>query len=80
MVKDCKELLKTIPNQNSYEYPAEILSLLGKRKIFQMHFDPNSTKERQIFLLDTCWDATPLLTLGDAMWRWQTKNQRLQHQ
>jgi hypothetical protein len=66
MVKDCKELLKTIPNQSSYEYPTEILSLQGKRKIFQLHFDPDSTKEKQIFILDTCWDTTPLLTSADA--------------
>lgn len=66
MVTDCKELLKTIPDQSSYEYPAEILSLQGKRKIFQLHFDLDSTKEKQIFILDTCWDAMPLLTSTDA--------------
>lgn len=62
LVKDCKELLQTIPNPNPHDYPAELLSLQGKTKNFQLHFDPESTKDRRIFILDTCWDNTPLLT------------------
>ena len=54
MVKDCKELLESIPNQDSYEYPTELLSLQGTKKIFQIHFDPESTKDNQGFILDTC--------------------------
>ena len=60
LVKDCKELLQTVPASDPYEYPPELLSLQGKRKIFQLHFDPDSTKDNQIFILDTCWDDTPL--------------------
>lgn len=67
MLKDCKELVESMPEQNSYEYPKELLSLQGKQKIFQLHFDPESTKERKIFILDTCWDDTPLLTSGSAI-------------
>lgn len=65
MVKDCKELLDTIPNPDSHQYPAKLLSLQGKRKIFQLHFDPECTKNEQVFILDTCWDETPLL-ISDA--------------
>ena len=32
-----------------------------------MHFDPESTKERQLFILDTCWDDTPLLPPPNAV-------------
>ena len=66
MVKDCKELLRTMSKQDSYDYPKELLSLQGMKKIFQLHFDPDSTKENRIFILDTCWDATPLLLSGNA--------------
>ena len=66
LLQDCKELLRTTPNKNSYEYPKELLSLQGKKKIFQLHFDPESTKEHQVFILDTCWDTTPLLTSGTS--------------
>lgn len=61
LVKDCKELLQTIPNPESRQYPAELLSLQGKRKICQLHFDPECTKDEQVFILDTCWNETPLL-------------------
>ena len=61
MVKDCKELLQTMPQQDSYDYPPELLCLQGKKKIFQLHFDPQCTKERPLFILDTCWDDMPLL-------------------
>ena len=67
MVTDCKELLQTMPHQDSYDYPPELLSLQGKKRIFQMHFDPESTKERQLFILDTCWDDTPLLPPANAI-------------
>ena len=60
LVRDCKELLQTIPASDPYEYPPELLSLQGKRKIFQLHFDPESTHDTKIFILDTCWDDTPL--------------------
>ena len=62
LVKDCKDLCKAIPNVNPYDYPAELLSLQGKAKNFQLHFDPDSTKEKRIFILDTCWDDVPMLT------------------
>ena len=65
LVKDCKELLQTIPNPDSRQYPAELLSLQGKRKNFQLHFDPECTKNEQVFILDTCWNETPLL-ISDA--------------
>jgi hypothetical protein len=55
-----------ITNQNSSEYPNELPSLQGKKKIFQLHFDPESTKEQRIFVLDTCWDTTPLFTSGTS--------------
>lgn len=62
LVKDCKELLQAMPDQSPYDYPTELLSLQGKEKIFQLHFDPESTKEKQLFILDTCWDNTPSIT------------------
>ena len=61
MIKDCKELLQNIPNPDPYDYPPELLSLQGKRKIFQLHYDPESTKDKQVFILDTCWDDVPLM-------------------
>ena len=67
LVTDCKELLQTLPHQHSYDYPPELLSLQGKKRIFQLHFDPESTKERQLFILDTCWDDTPLLPPPNAV-------------
>lgn len=67
MVKDCKQLVQTMPNRNPYEYPPELLSLQGKKRIFQLHFDPESIKERQVFILDTCWDDMPLLTSASAV-------------
>ena len=63
LIKDCKEIVRTMPNQNFSEYPTELLSLQGKKKIFQLHFDRESTKENRVFILDTCWDAMPVLTL-----------------
>ena len=61
LLKDCKELLQNIPNKDPYDYPSELLSLQGKAIIFQLHYDPDSTKDNQVFILDTCWDETPLL-------------------
>ena len=66
LVKDCKELLASIPNQDSYEYPTELLSLQGTKKIFQIHYDPESTQDNQGFILDTCWDDAPLLITNVA--------------
>ena len=50
-----------MPAPDPYDYPAELLALQGKTKIFQLHFDPESTKDKQVFILDTCWDDIPLL-------------------
>jgi hypothetical protein len=62
LLKDCKELVHATGITDPYDYPQEILDLQGKKKIFQLHFDPDSTKENRIFILDTCWDDTPLVT------------------
>ena len=32
-----------------------------------MHFDPESTKEKQNFILDTSWEDTLLITEGTDM-------------
>ena len=66
MVKDCNELVHNMPDKSSYDYPPELLALEGQRKIFQLHFDPQCTKAKQNFILDTCWDEMKLLTAGPA--------------
>ena len=45
LLKDCTELLQSQPDQDPYEYPPEILGLEGTTKIFQLHYDLESTKE-----------------------------------
>ena len=60
LLKDCKQLLQSQADQDPYAYPAKILGLEGTTKIFQLHYDLESTKEKQIFVLDTCWDDLPL--------------------
>lgn len=50
-----------MPEPDPYNFPAELLSLQGKAKNFQLHYDPDCTKDRQVFILDTCWDDIPLL-------------------
>lgn len=50
-----------MPEPDPYNFPPELLSLQGKAKNFQLHYDPDCTKDRQVFILDTCWDDIPLL-------------------
>lgn len=50
-----------MPEPDPYNFPPELLSLQGKAKKFQLHYDPDCTKDRQVFILDTCWDDIPLL-------------------
>ena len=64
MVTNCNDIIQCLQDKNPYLYPPEILALEGQRKIFQLHFAPESTKERRVFFLDTTWDDTPLLIEG----------------
>ena len=66
LVKECSHLVHSMPGKSSYDYPPELLALQGQKKIFQLHFDPECTKARQNFILDTCWDDMSLLLPGPA--------------
>ena len=58
MIKDCKELVQATDNRDPYDYPEELLALEGKKRVFQIHFDPDCTKEKPHFILDTSWEYT----------------------
>ena len=63
MVKDCNDIIRSLQDKDRYKYPEELLALEGKKKIFQLHFASDSTKQKPVFFLDTAWDNTPLLTM-----------------
>lgn len=59
--------MKSLIEKNPYRPPPELTTLEGTTHLFQLHFDPDHTKENQKFILDTTWDDwddKPLLITG----------------
>ncbi|GJS83511.1 DNA helicase [Tanacetum coccineum] len=60
LVKDCNELLTELSTRNPYELPSILKDLEGTARIFQFHFEINSTSKRKDFVLDKVFEKTML--------------------
>ena len=53
---DCESLVTSLKNPNPREFPEKILSIVGKKHIFQFHFNASSKQKPPDFIFNEILD------------------------